>query len=222
VRGVFITFEGPEGGGKSTHIRLLAEWLEGQGVSAVCTREPGGTPLGEAVRELLQHSGEGDEPVPRAEVLLFLASRAQHVERVIRPALERGEWVLCDRFSDSTLAYQGYGRGFELAQLRALDAFATAGLAPDLTVLLDVTPETSRARLSVRQAQTATAPDRIEREADAFHARLREGFLELARNEPGRFAVLATDRPQEHVATALRETVAARVMQHGMKDYDGR
>jgi dTMP kinase len=212
VRGRFITFEGPEGSGKSTHIRLLVEHLRGQGIPVVCTREPGGTPLGEAVRGILQHDGSGEAPVPRAETLLFLASRAQHVERLIRPALERGEWVLCDRFSDSTLAYQGYGRGFALPQLRSADAFATCGLAPDLTVLLDVTPETGRARLSARQASTATSPDRIEREAEAFHIRLREGFLELARADPGRFVVLATDRPQERVAADIREAVDRRLL----------
>ena len=208
--GRFITFEGPEGSGKTTHIARLAEWLEGQGTPVVCTREPGGTRLGEALRELLQNSTLENAPVPRAEVLLFLASRAQHVEGVIRPAIKRGEWVLCDRFSDSTLAYQGYGRGFDLTQIRTADAFATCGLTPDLTMLLDVAPETSRARLAARQERTATLPDRIEREADAFHARLREGFLELARGEPGRFVVLTTDRTQESVAADIREAIARR------------
>lgn len=212
TRGRFITFEGPEGSGKTTHIRLLAEYLRGLGVPVVCTREPGGTPLGEAVRGLLQHNGSGEPPVPRAEVLLFLASRAQHVEQLICPALERGEWVLCDRFSDSTLAYQGFGRGFELGQLKAVDVFATHGLAPDMTVLLDVPPDVSRIRLAARQAQTATAPDRIESEADAFHMRLRDGFLELAKNEPARFVVVPTDRPQEHVATDVREAVVSRFL----------
>ena len=199
-RGVFITFEGPEGSGKSTHIRLLAERLRARGIAVTLTREPGGTPLGEAIRRLLQHDGSGDSPEPRAEVLLFLASRAQHVARVIEPALSRGEWVLCDRFSDSTLAYQGYGRGFDLAQLRAVDAFATCARRPDLTVLLDVAPATSRQRLHARHAQTATAPDRIERETDAFHARLRAGFLELAAADPGRFVVLTTERQSDQVA----------------------
>ena len=210
ARGKFITFEGPEGSGKTTHIRLLAEYLEGQGISVVCTREPGGTPLGEKVRDLLQHGGADDAPVPQAETLLFLASRAQHVERLIRPALERGAWVLCDRFSDSTLAYQGYGRGFDLAQLRSADAFATCGLAPDLTVLLDVTPEMSRARLLERQAKTATSPDRIEREPEAFHARLRDGFLEMAAAEPERFVTVSTDRPLDEVAAAICEAVTRR------------
>jgi len=212
TRGKFITFEGPEGSGKSTHIRLLAEHLRGLGLEVTCTREPGGTPTGEAIRGLLQHNGSGEAPVPRAEVLLFLASRAQHVERLVQPALEKGAWVLCDRFDDSTLAYQGYGRGFDLDELRAVNRFATHGLKPDLTVLLDVTPETSRARLLARQTRTAAAPDRIECEAHDFHVRLRDGFLEMAKLEPARFVVLETERAQERVAADIRAAVSRRLM----------
>jgi dTMP kinase len=175
MNGKFITFEGPEGSGKSTHIKLLKAYLEERGIEVVLTREPGGTPLGEEIRKLLQHD-HTEPPVPSAEVLLFLASRAQHVERLIRPALQQGKWVLCDRFADSTFAYQGYGRGFDMESLRAVNAFAVSGLSPDLTVLLDVTPQTSRERLAARQASTATTPDRIEREAAAFHERVRNGF----------------------------------------------
>ncbi|HHU15880.1 MAG: dTMP kinase [Kiritimatiellae bacterium] len=215
-RGVFITFEGPEASGKSTHIRLLAERLRERGITVTLTREPGGTPLCEAIRRLLQHDGSGEAPVPQAEVLLFLASRAQHVARVIEPALARGEWVLCDRFSDSTLAYQGYGRGFDLAQLRAIDAFATRERTPDLTVLLDVTPETSRQRLRTRQVENAAAPDRIEREADAFHARLRAGFLELAATEPERFVVLTTEREPDEVAAEILAAIDRRFFKGGV------
>ncbi len=210
--GKFITFEGPEGSGKSTHIRLLADYLRECGLEVTCTREPGGTPTGEAIRTLLQHNGSGEAPVPRTEVLLFLASRAQHVERLIRPALEQGTWVLCDRFDDSTFAYQGYGRGFDLDELRTANRFATHGLKPDLTVLLDVKPETSRARLRVRQTRTAAALDRIECEADDFHIRLRNGFLELARQEPERFVVLVTEGAQELVAANIREAVTRRLL----------
>ena len=211
-RGKFITFEGPEGSGKSTHIRLLADFLRERGLDVVCTREPGGTPTGEAIRGLLQHNGSGEAPVPRAEVLLFLASRAQHVERLIRPAINRGAWVLCDRFEDSTLAYQGYGRGFDLHELRSANLFATCGLKPDLTILLDVSPETSRARLLSRQAQTATGPDRIESEVHDFHVRLRNGFLEMAQSEPERFVVLGTERTQDLVAKDIRRVVVLRLM----------
>lgn len=210
--GKFITFEGPEGSGKSTHIRLLAAYLRERGIRVTLTREPGGTPLGEVIRGLLQHNGSGEAPVGRAEVLLFLASRAQHIERLIQPALEEGTWVLCDRFEDSTLAYQGYGRGFDLGELKAVNHFATDGLKPDLTVLLDVTPETSRKRLLARQSQTSVAPDRIECEADDFHIRLRNGFLDLARLEPERFVVVATDREQETVAAEVRSAVARRLL----------
>jgi dTMP kinase len=208
--GTFITFEGPEGSGKTTHIRRLAAHLESRGVAVTLTREPGGTKLGEAVRDILQHERAGEAPVARAEVLLFLASRAQHVERLIRPALEAGRWVLCDRFADSTLAYQGYGRGFGLEQLAEVNQFATDGLTPNLTVLLDVRPQTSRARLHSRSAALAAGPDRIERESDAFHARLRDGFLALAAREPARFLVVDAERDIEVVAREIREGVDGR------------
>lgn len=212
ANGKFITFEGPEGSGKSTHLLLLADYLRERGLEVLVTREPGGTPTGEAIRNLLQHGGSGEAPVPRVEVLLFLASRAQHVERFIRPALDSGSWVLCDRFEDSTLAYQGYGRGFDIDHLREMNRFATQGLKPDLTLLLDIAPEISRARLLARQTRTLTAPDRIEREADAFHMRLRNGFLELARQEPHRFVVLDTAGEQNQVASAIRAAVIRRLM----------
>lgn len=209
--GKFITFEGPEGSGKSTHIRLLKTFLEARGKEVVLTREPGGTPLGESVRGLLQHD-HSEAPVPPAEVLLFLASRAQHVERLIRPSLEQGKWVLCDRFDDSTFAYQGYGRGFDMQELRAVNGFAISGLRPDMTVLLDVSPQTSRERLASRHAATATAPDRIEREEAAFHERVRNGFLLLADEEPTRFAVVNAERPCEVVAEEVRKVVEERLL----------
>ena len=210
--GKFITFEGPEGSGKSTHIRLLADFLNGHGIAVTLTREPGGTPTGEAIRHLLQHNGAGESPTDRTEVLLFLASRAQHVERLIRPALAAGQWVLCDRFDDSTMAYQGYGRGFDLSALQAVNAFATNGLKPDLTILLDVSPATSRQRLLERQAQTSDGPDRIECEAAAFHVRLRNGFLDLARRNADRIVVVDAERDLNQVAADIRASVAQRLM----------
>jgi dTMP kinase len=206
MSGKFITFEGPEGSGKSTHIKLLKAYLEERGIEVVLTREPGGTPLGEEIRKILQHD-HTEVPVPSAEVLLFLASRAQHVERLIRPALQQGKWVLCDRFADSTFAYQGYGRGFDMESLKAVNAFAVSGLRPDLTVLLDVNPQTSRERLAARQASTATTPDRIERETVAFHERVRNGFLALAKEEPERIAVINTEREPSEVAASIRKAV---------------
>ncbi len=215
MRGFFLTFEGPEGSGKSTHIKLLAEWLRIRGIKAIHTREPGGTPLGEAIRSLLQYNGSGEAPVPRAEVLLFLASRAQHVERLIKPALQEGTWVLCDRFSDSTLAYQGFGRGFPLEDLKVVDNFATDKIKPDLTFLLDVSLAESRARLTMRQKRGTATPDRIEAEPQAFHARMRNGFLELARSSPERFVVLSTERAREEVAAEIQSKVERELLRGG-------
>ncbi len=208
--GVFITFEGPEGSGKSTHLRRLAQRLKTLGLPVLTTREPGGTPTGEAIRALLQHDGAGEAPVDRAEVLLFCASRAQLVERVIAPALEQGTWVLCDRFSDSTLAYQGYGRGFDLDTLGALNAFATGGCKPDLTLLLDVGAAAGLQRVAARNAARAAGADRIEREAQTFHERLRHGFLDLARAEPARYRVIGSDQPVVVVADAVWAAVTTR------------
>ena len=206
MRGKFITFEGPEGGGKSTHVRMLAERLRAEGRTVLVTREPGGTPLAEKIRGLVREELD-DPPVTRSEVLLFLAARAQVVSQVIRPALARGEWVLCDRFADSTFAYQGYGRGIDVGLLRNFNDFATEGLVPDLTILLDVPLEVSRTRLAARQAATATAADRIEQAGAMFHRRLREGFLELAQAEPRRFAVIDSSGGVEQVAAAVAEAV---------------
>lgn len=202
--GRFITFEGPEGAGKTTHIARLAALLESKGIHAVATREPGGTRLGEAIRAMLQHDAAGETPAPRAELLLFLASRAHLMDTVIRPALAAGTWVLCDRFCDSTLAYQGYGRGLPLDEIRAIDAFARGGLMPDMTFLLDVPPEESRARV---QSRTDEVPDRFEREQTAFHARLRAGFHELARADPARIRIVNATAPIEEVAETIHHHV---------------
>ena len=206
TRGRFITLEGPEGSGKSTHARLLKERLEACGKSVLLTREPGGTPVGETVRGILQHNLANEPPVDRAEVMLFLASRAQLCERVIRPALDAGTWVICDRFTDSTLAYQGYGRGFDLATLRQLNAFATANLVPDLTLLLDVSYETGLSRVNSR----GLATDRIETAGELFHRRLRDGFLQLAKDEPARFAVVDSNDTRENVAAIVWNIIQTR------------
>lgn len=201
-RGKFITFEGPEGSGKTTHIALLAERLRALGHEVVTTREPGGTRLAELIRSLVRDE-ETDAPTARAEVLLFLAARAQVVAKVIRPALERGAWVLCDRFADSTFAYQGYGRGLNVATLRMLNNFATDELVPQLTFLLDVPPEVSRSRLASRGVS-----DRIERAGEEFHRRLRDGFLAMAAAEPRRWRVVdtrgASEVVDEMIWTALK------------------
>ena len=188
-RGRFITFEGGEGCGKSTQIRRLAAALAAAGKKVVTTREPGGTRIGEQVRALLKDERE-DPPCARGELLLFLSARAQLVEKVIRPALAAGNWVLSDRFSDSTIAYQGYGRGLDLDFLATANAFVCDGLSPDISFLLDVDPATSRMRMRRREAATNTVPDRIEAAGEEFHRRLARGFRELAAAEPGRIVTI--------------------------------
>ena len=204
TRGRFITLEGPEGAGKSTHLKALAEKLKARGIPVLTTREPGGTLLGELVRKILQFNEAGEAPVPTAELLLFLASRAQLVHNVILPALERGEWVLSDRFCDSTFAYQGYGRGMNLDELRAINAFATQTLMPDLTLLLDIPRDESRQRVAARQEQA----DRFEQERDAFHVRLAEGFRQLAEQEPHRIRRIDSTQPQADTEAAIWSAVA--------------
>ena len=197
ARGKFITFEGGEGCGKSTQVKRLEAFLRGKGYEVLLTREPGGTRLAELVRSLLKDEHE-DPPCDRSELLLFLAARAQLVRNVIRPALERGVWVVSDRFSDSTFAYQGYGRGLPLEFLKVANDFACEGLQSDLTILLDVPPEVACERMRRREAATNTAADRIELAGDAFHARLREGFHSLAAANPERIAVVdASGSPDE-------------------------
>ena len=206
MRGKFITFEGPEGGGKSTHVKDLAERLRAEGRTVLMTREPGGTRLAELIRGLVRDEVD-DPPVTRSEVLLFLAARAQVVSQVIKPALARGEWVVCDRFADSTFAYQGYGRGIDVQLLKNFNDFVTEGLVPDLTILLDVPPEVSRTRLAARQASTSDTGDRIEAAGEMFHRRLREGFLDLAKAEPKRFTVIDASKSIDKVAAAVQKTV---------------
>ena len=189
ARGKFITFEGGEGCGKSTQVKRLKEALEKTGVEVLLTREPGGTWLSEEIRHLIKDQTT-DAPCDRSELLLFLAARAQLVKNVIRPALEAGKWVVSDRFSDSTIAYQGYGRGLPLDILKDMNNFACEGLKPDLTLLLDVTPATSHARMHQREEATNTTSDRIELAGDEFHRRLRRGFAELAKVCPERIVTI--------------------------------
>jgi dTMP kinase len=204
MRGTFITLEGPEGAGKTALAKRLAEELTRRGHVVRSTREPGGTRLGERVRAIvLEHgAGEGTTPVdPRADALLFNAARAQLVSEVIRPALEDGEVVLCARYADSTLAYQGFGAGLPIEELRAVVAIATGGLTPDLTILLDVPPDIGLSR------KTGAARNRFEASFDlAFHERVRAGFLQLAAEEPARFRVVDSSR---HLNVVARDVIEA-------------
>jgi len=206
-RGRFITLEGPEGSGKSTAARHLADWLRGRGIATVLTHEPGGTPLGEEVRRIVLHMrGMSDDLDPRADALLYAAGRAQHVSRVIRPALERGEWVVCARFADSSLAYQGAGYGNDIGELRRLQEFATGGLRPDLTLLIDV--------------PVAVGLDRTRRRAEwnrfenteelGFFEQVREAYLRLAAEEPDRIVSVDGSGSVEDADAAIRQVVADR------------
>jgi len=206
--GLLVTFEGPEGGGKTTQSRWLHRRLVGYGYEAVLTREPGGTTLGEAVREWLL--GLTNEALaPQAEALLHTAARAQHVACVIRPALDRGAIVVCDRFVDSTLAYQGGGRGLDEQMLRALQDFATQGVWPDLTILLDVPVEVGLAR---RRA-SGEPLTRLDRESVAFHERVRAWYRMAAAREPERWQVVDGQQPAEDVANEVWNAVVARLTQ---------
>jgi len=197
---VFIAFEGGEGVGKSTQLRRAAAWLRERGNDVVETREPGGTPLGAQLRALVLDPSASI--TPRAEALLYAADRAQHVDTVIRPALDAGAIVLTDRYVDSTLAYQGAGRG--LSDARAITDWATGGLLPDLTVLLDLDPVAGLDRAGAR-----SAPDRVEGASLAFHQAVRAGFLALAADEPDRYAVIDAGQPEDEVAAAVREALSA-------------
>ena len=201
-RGRFITVEGGEGAGKSTCLDFIRRHLEAAGRSVVVTREPGGTPLAEAIRELLlgqRGMGMADD----SELLLVFAARADHLARVIRPALERGDWVLSDRFTDATYAYQGGGRGLDPARIALLEQFVQGDLRPDLTLLLDLPGATGLARAAGREA----APDRFEREALGFFERVRAAYRARAAAEPERFRIIDSSRPLDQVTAHLAEVL---------------
>ena len=194
MKGFFLTLEGLDGSGKTTQARLLAQFLEEKGIKVRLTREPGGGLPG--VRDLLL---KGEALSPEAEYLLFSADRAEHVRKVIFPALEEGFWVISDRYLDSSLAYQGYGRGLPLSWLLQVAKEVTLGLQPHLTFLLDLPPEEALKRVST--------PDRLEKAGLEFFKRVRQGYLELAAREPGRFLVVDATRPVDEVQTTLRESI---------------
>lgn len=203
--GLFITLEGGDGVGKSTQAALLEQWLGGRGRTVVRTREPGGTDAGVEIREIVLHH-RGDI-APRAEALLYAADRAHHVATVVRPALERGDVVLQDRYIDSSVAYQGAGRVLDADQVRELSLWATEGLLPDLTILLDLDETSARARLD----SSRTRYDRLEAERSDFHARVRAAYLALAEAEPERFLVVDASHPVDEIAADIRRRLEDRV-----------
>lgn len=195
---MFVTFEGPEGAGKSTVLAKVAEALRADGRSVVETREPGSGEIGARIREILLGTA-GEAPHPECELFLFLADRAQHVATVIKPALERGAVVLCDRFADSTVVYQGYGRGLDVPLLKTLNRAATGGLTPDLTLLFDLPTEVGLARLGDK--------DRMDSESAEFHERVREGFLKEASLDPMRWWILDATQPVDAVTAAALQAI---------------
>lgn len=203
TKGLFITLEGGDGSGKSTQLSLLVSWLEQLGRTVVTTREPGGTTLGEELREIVLHS-RGDI-TPKSEALIYAADRAHHIATKVRPAIERGEIVVQDRYLDSSVAYQGAGRGLGADEIRHISMWATDGLLPELTVLLDLQEALGRERLD----SSRTRFDRLEAEEQDFHARVRTAYLALAAAEPERFLVLDATQSIETIAAAIRSRVTS-------------
>jgi len=199
MRGLLISVEGVEGSGKSTHCRLLGQWLTARGLEVVLTSEPDGTPLGSAIRALFEQ--DGMPPTPLTQTFLFMAARQQHIAEVIRPALARGAVVVSDRYADATLAYQGFGGGMELETIRDLNALATGGVMPDLTILLDLDPAEGIRRISDRPL------DAFEKMDMGFHHRVREGYLEIARAEKNRVVVLSAAQPKDALHAAVVRAV---------------
>lgn len=208
-----ISFEGGDGSGKTTQIKLLEDHLAARGKSCLSTREPGGTTLGRMIRQVLVEVGKEELASP-TELFLYLADRAQHVQEVIDPAIQSGKLVLCDRFTDSTLAYQGYGRGVDLELLRRLNGIASRGITPDLTFLLDCPVNVGLSRTAQRvsgQKSGRGREDRFEREKLEFHERVRRGFLELAQAEPARIVIIDASRPPEEVRLEIRKIVGEKI-----------
>lgn len=204
---MFISLEGPDGSGKSSQLPLLADWLRSNGYEVYTTREPGGTEIGNQIREIVLNKLENTAMHPRTEILLFLSSRAQLVEEIIRPLRDKGTIILCDRYADSTMAYQGYGHGVDLATLQNLLNFATGNLYPDLTLLLDVEAKTGLDRRKKNSGKW----DRLDAFNQAFHERVRKGYLEMAAKEPSRWITVNADQSINEVQLALRQAIATKL-----------
>jgi dTMP kinase len=204
--GTFITLEGPEGAGKTTQLKLLSKFLEDQGIAYTITRDPGGTAIGKPIRRILLDSQNAVHPV--TELLLYEADRAQNVSEIIRPNLQAGKLVFCDRYTDSTLAYQGYGRDLDFKLIDLLNGIATQDLRPDVTILFDIESSAGLARLH------PSGHDRLEREAIEFHHKVRQGYLELAKKDPKRWRILDAAGPMHAVQEDLRAIVTEALAQH--------
>lgn len=209
-KGLFITLEGGEGAGKTTQINALSDYLHKQGYDVVITREPGGTPEAEKIRDLLVQR-EGGNWTPEAEVLLLFAARAMHLETLIRPALQQGKIVICDRFTDSTRAYQCYGHGLPLTVVEELDRIILDHFAPDITLILDLEPAEGLARSGRRLAEVGSLEDRFENLDISFHEKLRQGFLEIARQNPGRCIIIDASQPADKVGEDIIRQVMAKL-----------
>lgn len=208
-KGLFITFEGSEGTGKTTQIQKLADRLRSLGKTVVISREPGGTPLGEDIRHLLKHADSGQDMGKRAELLLFAASRAQHVDSLIRPEVEKGHVVISDRFLDSTTVYQGVARAIDASAVSFINQFAIASMMPDITVLIDLDPQVGFERIEGRNNEP---PDRMEQEHIHFYKDVRMGYLKLAEQEPQRFLVINGNQEIETVAEAIWDGIKNRIV----------
>lgn len=206
----FLTLEGIEGSGKTTQLSNIIQWLEGRGLPAFATREPGGTELADRIRTLLvENHSEALEPA--AELLLYNAARIQHLRERVHPALEDGKIVVCDRFTDATVAYQAYGRGLPLNTVEEINRLATGGLTPDLTFLFDLEPAHGIGRSIKRIQETGSPEDRFEQEDLSFHERVRSGYLEMAKREPDRIVVIDANRPAEEVFTSIKNILEERL-----------
>lgn len=210
-RGRFITLEGGEGVGKSTNLQWVVTSLEQQGLTVISTREPGGTPRAEAMRALLLDPTPSEPLSSDAELLLMFAARAQHLNEKILPALAQGTWVVCDRFTDATYAYQGGGRGIEVERIANLEHFVQQGLQPDLTLLLDMPAEAGAQRVASRLSQSGGERDRFEREQQAFFSAVRDAYRQRAEQNPQRFAVIDADQPLEDVQACIQRVLAEQV-----------
>ena len=203
---MFITLEGPEGSGKTSQLPALADYFRGAGYEVIVSREPGGTPVGDQIREILMNL-QNNAILPRTEILLFLAARAQHVDEVIKPALAEGKLVICDRFGDSTLAYQGYGHQVDLDVLRNLLDFSTDGLKPDLTLLIDIPVKTGLERKRKNHSEW----NRLDAYEEAFHNRVRQGYFDLAKEDPQRWVIVNAAQPIAQVQSKMREVILSRL-----------